>query len=223
MSAVSHEFRTPLASLCQMSEMLSDGRVSADRQRTYFQSMRRETERLQRLVEGLLDFKRMEAGAREYQLELVEPAALVRSVTDEFAQEATDSGYRLELDCGHSLPLIRIDPEAVGRAVWNLLDNAVKYSPDCKTVWIEVARQGDDVAIRVEDRGIGIEPDEQQAIFERFVRATSSRRVGARGTGLGLAMVREIVSAQGGRVIVDSRPGEGSRFTIVLPHAKGVA
>jgi signal transduction histidine kinase len=223
-SAVSHEFRTPLASLRQMSEMLIDGRVSsAERRQTYFESMRRESERLQRLVEGLLDFKRMEAGVREYQLELVEPEALMRSVTDEFAQEVANSGYRLELQCSQPLPRIRVDTEAVERAVWNLLDNAVKYSPDCKTVWIDVARQGDDVAICVEDRGIGIPPGEEQAIFERFVRATSSRDAGARGTGLGLTMVREIVSAHGGRVLVESRPGEGSRFTIVLPQAKEVA
>ncbi len=182
--------------------------------------MQRESQRLHRLVEGLLDFKRMEVRGNEYRLEVVEPETLVRSVTDEFAQEVAAQGYRLDVDCDHPLPRVQVDVEAIGRAVWNLLDNAVKYSPHHKMVWIDIGLQGDDVAIRVRDRGLGIPRGEQQAIFKKFVRATNSRAAGARGSGLGLAMVDQIVSAHGGQVLVESLPGDGSTFTILLPRAK---
>jgi signal transduction histidine kinase len=220
-SAVSHEFRSPLASLRQLSELLADGRVSSDdRRRQYYQALRRESERLHRLVEGLLDFGRMEAGAREYQFETLDPAALVENVGQEFAQEIAERGYTLQLQADGSLPPIRADREALSRALWNLLDNAVKYSPACKTVWVEATQLDNRVAIRVRDQGLGITPDEQSQIFKKFVRAASADDAGVKGTGLGLAMVHHIVAAHGGEIRVESQPGKGSTFTIVLPVAK---
>ena len=113
-SAVSHEFRTPLASLRQMSELLADGRVSSDdRRQGYYEALRRESERLHRLVEGLLDFGRMEAGAREYRFELVDPREIVHGVVEEFGQEASERGYHVELDSDEPLPLVRADREAL--------------------------------------------------------------------------------------------------------------
>jgi signal transduction histidine kinase len=220
-SAVSHEFRSPLASLRQLSELLADGRVSSDdRRQQYYEALRRESERLHRLVEGLLDFGRMEAGAREYRFERLDLAALVRNVGQEFAQEVAERGYTLQFQADDSLPSVRADREALSRALWNLLDNAVKYSPECKTVWIEVTPLDKRVAIRVRDQGLGIRPDEQPRIFNKFVRAASADDAGVRGTGLGLAMVQHIVAAHGGEVRVESRRGAGSVFTIVLPAAK---
>ncbi len=220
-SAVSHEFRTPLASLLQLSELLADGRVSTDSQRQdYYQSLLRETQRLGRLVEGLLDFGRMEAGAREYRFELLRTEELVRTVTEEFAGEASQRGYQVELRLDGQLPRVHGDREALGRALWNLLDNAVKYSPECKTIWVEAACKDSQVAICVRDRGLGITPGEQQQIFKKFVRGTSARVVGVKGTGIGLAMVERIIAAHGGRPLVEAEPGVGSTFTILLPVAK---
>jgi signal transduction histidine kinase len=220
-SAVSHEFRSPLASLRQLSELLADGRVSGDdRRQQYYEALRRESERLHRLVEGLLDFGRMEAGAREYRFEELDPAALIQNVGQEFAQEVAERGYVLEFELDGSLPAIRADREALGRALWNLLDNAVKYSPECKTVWVEATQLDNRVAIRVRDQGLGISADEQPQIFNKFVRAASADDAGVKGTGLGLAMVQHIVTAHGGEVRVESQPGVGSTFTIVLPAAK---
>ena len=220
-SAVSHEFRSPLASLRQLSELLADGRVSSDdRRRQYYQALRRESERLHRLVEGLLDFGRMEAGASEYQFEALDPATLIQNVGQEFAQEVAERGYALEFDLDGSLPTIRADREALSRALWNLLDNAVKYSPACKTVWIEATQVDNRLAIRVRDQGLGISPDEQPQIFKKFVRGASADAAGVKGTGLGLAMVYHIVAAHGGKIRVESQAGEGSTFTIVLPVAK---
>jgi signal transduction histidine kinase len=221
-SAVSHEFRTPLASLLQLSELLADGRISTDRQRQgYYESLLRETQRLSRLVESLLDFGRMEAGGREYHFETLNAGELVCRVAEEFGQEEAHRGYQIETSLDANLPPVRGDREALGRAVWNLLDNAVKYSPACKTVWAEARSQNGSVAIRVRDQGLGIAPEEQKQIFKKFVRAGSARVAGAKGTGLGLAMVEHIARAQGGRVFVESEPGAGSTFTILLPAVKG--
>ncbi len=220
-SAVSHEFRTPLASLRQLSELLTDGRVPSEKRRQeYYEGLRRESERLYRLVEGLLDFGRMEAGAREYRFESLEMESFFRGVVEEFAQQVRERGYRVEIAQQDHVPRVQADQEALARAVWNLLDNAVKYSPQCKTVWVEAACENGQVAIRVSDKGLGIAPREQKQIFKKFVRAASAEAAGAKGTGLGLTMVQHIVAAHGGRVRVYSEPGVGSTFTILLPSAK---
>jgi signal transduction histidine kinase len=220
-AAVSHEFRTPLASLLQRSELLADGRVSGEQQRReYYYALLRASQRLHRLVEGLLDFGRMESGKREYRFELIETAELVQPVAEEFSREAAATGYTIETTIEQRIPALRGDREALGRALWNLLDNAVKYSPNCKTVWMEACSENGDVAIRIRDRGLGIAPAEQVQIFKKFVRAASARQAGVRGTGLGLAMVDRIAQAHGGHVAVESEPGGGSAFTLVLPAAR---
>ena len=217
-SAVSHEFRTPLASLCHLSELLAAGRVPSDQRRQeYYQALQHESERLHRLVESILDFRRMEVGAHEYQLEALAATTLVRAVAEEFAQEVQERGYTVEIQVEESLPRVRADREALRRAIWNILDNAVKYSPDCKTVWLDASRGGDRVAIRVRDQGLGIARKEQEKIFEKFYRAAHAKAAGVRGTGLGLAMVQHIVTAHRGQLQVESRPGAGSTFTILLP------
>jgi signal transduction histidine kinase len=220
-SAVSHEFRTPLASLCHLSELLVEGRVPNDQRRQeYYQALRRESERLHRLVEGLLDFRRMEEDAGEYQREWLDTTTLIREVAEEFAQEVKDRGYTVDIEVEKSLPRLRADREALSRVLWNLLDNAVKYSPDCRTVWIQASRASDQVAIRVRDEGVGIAQSEQEQIFDKFFRASSAKAAGVRGTGLGLAMVQHIVTDHGGQLLVESQPGAGSTFTLNLPFEK---
>jgi signal transduction histidine kinase len=220
-SAVSHEFRTPLASLCQLSEMLSDGRVPNEtRRQEYYVGLRRASGRLYRLVETLLDFGRMQAGVQQYRFELVEIGSLFRGVAEAFAQEAGERGYLVDITQHPHLPAVKVDREALARALWNLLDNAVKYSPQNKTVWAKATCGNGWVAISVSDKGLGIAPNDQRRIFKKFVRAASAEVARARGTGLGLTMVEHIAAAHGGQVHVDSEPGIGSTFTILLPSAK---
>jgi signal transduction histidine kinase len=217
-AAVSHEFRTPLTSLRQLSEVFSEDRpLEAERRRKYYQALDRATGRLNSLVEGLLDFGRMEAGAKVYTLRRVDAGALVTSVVDEFQREAELRGYQVELNRGGSLPETEADAEALGRALWNLLDNAVKYSPDSKTVWVAVERQDGKVAVRVRDCGLGIPASEQRQILKKFVRGSAANHTGIKGTGIGLAMVQHIVQAHRGELRLESKPGEGSTFTILLP------
>ncbi len=217
-SAVSHEFRTPLASLRQLSELLADGRVrSEERRQRYYVQLRAESERLQRLVEGLLDFGRMEAGVREYRFEVLDAVGLVRTVGSEFSREVEDRGFEIALDTVAEPIHVRADEQALRMSVWNLLDNAVKYSSGSKTVWLGARLRSNEFEIWVRDEGIGIPRSEQKQIFKKFVRVSGSSADGIPGTGLGLAMVDQIVAAHGGRVLLESKLNEGSTFTIVLP------
>ncbi len=219
-SAVSHEFRTPLASLRQASELLADGRVSSEaRRQQYYDGLLRESERLHRLVESLLEFGRMEAGAREYRFEPLDPEVLVNQMVEELGNEEGENGYHLEVETDRPLPRVRGDQSALERALWNLVDNARKYSPEHKTIRLEVRSTDGHVVFHVRDRGLGIAPSEREAIFEKFVRGGSARASAAKGTGLGLTLVERIVSAHGGRIAVESRAGEGSTFSIFLPVA----
>jgi signal transduction histidine kinase len=217
-AAVSHEFRTPLTSLKQLAELLASGRVTSDDRRArYYGIMERECGRLHRLVEGLLDFGRMEAGAMEFSWARVAPSDLVQSVVAEFQAERGESGCQVELSMDGAVSPIRADAEALGRAVWNLLDNAVKYSPDRTTVWVNVSQHDGRVAIAVRDEGVGIAPAQRDAVFKKFVRGTSSDGQAVKGTGIGLAMVKHIVEAHGGAIHVESEVGRGSTFAILLP------
>jgi signal transduction histidine kinase/tetratricopeptide (TPR) repeat protein len=216
-SAVSHEFRTPLATMRHLTEILADGRVASEERRvSYYGAQLRATGRLSRLVERLLDFGRMEAGASRYRLTAVNLDELLRSVVEEFEQVAGDSEHRIDLKVAPQLPAVLADREALAQAVWNLLDNAVKYSPGRPTVWIETALQDGHVAIKVRDEGLGLPAEELKGLFQKFVRGSAARETGVKGTGIGLAMVDYIVRAHRGRVFVESTRGNGSTFTILL-------
>ncbi len=216
-AAVSHEFRTPLATLRQLTENLADGRVSTDERRSaYYHTQRRATNRLSRLVEHLLDFARMEAGALRYQFEPVNLGTLARDVVDEFENLAATGGHVITVGIDPALPEVQADPEALGQALWNLLDNAIKYSPGRPAVRVDVVREGDFAAIRVRDEGFGIERLEQKQLFRKFFRGSAAGRTHAKGAGIGLAMVDYIVRAHRGRIRVESEPGIGSTLTILL-------
>ena len=216
-SAVSHEFRTPLTVLRQISEGLEDGPVSDPRFTIYYAALNRATGRLTRLVEQLLDFGRMESGAMPYRLEPVNAAVLAEAVVTEFRHEVARLGFEIELST-EIAATVHADREAFGMALWNLLDNAVKYSPDCRIVWVTLEAQADCVLFTVRDRGVGIDRAEQDSIFQKFVRGERARSAGIRGTGIGLAMVKHIVSGHRGTVALDTVPGEGFKFTIRLPR-----
>ena len=217
-STVSHEFRTPLTSIRQLSEMLAKGRVPTDdlRQQSY-DILSHESERLQRLVESLLDFGRIEEGAFKYRFEPLDAAFLVDDVVAGFRETAAAQGFQVELQKTDTPAPIRADRDALGLALRNLLDNAVKYSPECRTIWVETVLADRRLAIRVRDRGIGIPTSEQRTIFDKFVRGSVSRDAGIKGTGIGLTLARHIVDAHHGDIRVESAPGQGSTFTILLP------
>jgi len=215
-SAVSHEFRSPLTSIRQLSHLLASGRVPDDDQRgRVYGALVRESERLHTLVESLLDFGRMEAGSLRYRLEPLDAVPLVTEVIEAFRLNPAALGYDIRLRVEPGVPRVAADREALGRALWNLLDNAVKYSPGNKDIVVEVAGQDSGVAIRVRDRGTGIPGSQHGEIFKKFVRGNPASAV--KGTGIGLAMVEHIVRGHRGRILLESEPGKGSTFTIWLP------
>jgi signal transduction histidine kinase len=217
-SAVSHEFRSPLTAMRQLSEILALGRVSSEeRLQKYYDTLVGETRRLQRLVETLLNFGKMEEGARQYRFEEIDAGELVESVAAEFAPQLAASGRRIELNRAPNTCPIEADAEALALALRNLVDNALKYSPDQPAVSVEWGCENGAVAIHVRDRGMGIPVAEQRVIFQKFVRGRAAIAANVKGTGVGLAMVSHIVRAHGGEVRVASAPGEGSTFTILLP------
>ena len=218
-AAVSHEFRTPLASLRHLSEMLARGRVAGEEQRQQcYDHLARESERLDRLVEELLDFGRLEEGQYRFSFAPVDLSRLVRRVADGFQEHAGARGHRIEFSGpGDGEAISMVDGEALTRALWNLFDNAAKYSPDCDTIWVELSLDEGEAVIRVRDRGLGIDAAERQQIFSKFVRGSNARARQVSGTGLGLAMVRYIVNAHSGEVTVESEPNKGSTFAVRLP------
>jgi signal transduction histidine kinase len=216
-SAVSHEFRTPLTSLRQFTEMLNeDESLVLEKRRSFHQAQARATNRLSRLVESFLDFGRMEAGARPYRMERMDVGEMAREVVKEYLEEI-DSGDR-KIVCtaaGEGL-VVHGDREALAQALWNLIDNAVKYSAAGECVRVEV-NAGDPVEIKVHDRGIGIPSSEKKRILRKFVRGRIAQEQGIKGTGIGLAVVNHIVEAHGGEIQIDSEPDRGSTFSIRLP------
>jgi len=215
-SAVSHEFRTPLTGIRHYGEMLLHDRVATeDRKRHYYAQMVAAAERLSRLVEDVLDFARMEEGRQQYHFESIETTTWLRQTVEEF-QATVGPGKQLDSTIPDTLGCIRGDGSALARAIHNLLDNAVKYSPGCDTVWLDAREDESGVAISVRDEGIGIPASDRSHIFDRFFRGRALDGP-ASGTGLGLSLVQHIVSAHGGTIDVTSEPGQGTTVTIRLP------
>jgi two-component system sensor histidine kinase SenX3 len=171
------------------------------------------------MVENLLDFGRMESGRRTYQMEEANPVVIAEQVVDDFKEQLSATTDRLQWkppgnDCG---TLVRADRDALTLALRNLIDNALKYSPESTTVNVSVEERNGLAGISVEDHGPGIPKHEQRQIFRKFVRGASAKQLNVKGTGIGLAMAYQIVRAHGGRLDLASRTGQGSRFTIWLP------
>jgi two-component system, OmpR family, phosphate regulon sensor histidine kinase PhoR len=217
-SSVSHEFRTPLTSMRHLTELLASNSItSEERKRHYYELLASETERLHRMVDSLLSFGRMSAGAYAWQLESAEVGELVASVVDEFRRDAAAEQRTVTSEVDADLPGIRADREALSRALWNLLENAAKYSEPTAPIRVFARRQGDTVLVGVQDAGAGIPASDHKRIFQKFVRGDDATRAGVRGVGIGLALVTRIAEAHGGSVRLESEPGRGSTFTLVLP------
>jgi signal transduction histidine kinase len=212
---VSHEFRSPLTTVRQLAEMLEMGGVaSEDRRQRYYGVLAGEARRLQRLVETLLDFGRMEAGTERYRFTRVEAAEVVAR-----AAEQTAGGARV-VAMGEPGLALEGDAEALTVALRNLIENALKYSPVEAPVEVKWGRREGRVFLAVADRGAGIAEAERGRIFERFVRGRAAAEGNVKGTGVGLAMVRHIAAAHGGEVRVESEVGRWSEFTLWLPEGR---
>jgi len=223
-SNVSHELRTPLASIRVFGEFLKLGRVKEpDKMQEYGEYIETESRRLTQLINNILDFSKIESGQKTYNFEQTPVEGVVADTLKTFEVVLEQNGFTLNLE-RPSLPLpqVVIDPDAVAQAFINLLDNAVKYSGDSKEIEVKLAEQGDTVTISVIDHGVGIASEEREKVFEKFYRVGNCLVHDVKGSGLGLSIVKHIVEAHHGRVIVESEPGRGSAFIIHLPVAQSV-
>ena len=215
-STVSHELRTPLTSIYGFAETLMRDDVDfTDTEReTFLRYIASESERLIRIVDELLNVARLEAGTLAVTLTPVDLGAAAREAVST-AREQDGGLHRFLVEVDPAELAVRADREKLGQVLANLLDNAARYSPEGGTITVS-ARGGIDAAeITVSDEGIGIPRADQQRIFSKFFRA--ERAPAGQGTGLGLFLVRGLVTAMGGRIWVDSDEGDGSRFTFELP------
>ena len=223
-SNVSHELRTPLALIRLYAETLELGRITThEKKNEYYSIIRKESERLTALINNILDFSRIEAGRKEYDFRETDIAELVRNTLDSYRYQIEQQGFALEEHIDPGIPSVKVDREAIARALVNLVNNALKYSDNEKFLGVRLYREQSVLKLEVSDRGIGIERHEQSRIFEKFYRTCDPLVHNTKGSGLGLSLVRHITEAHGGDVEVESTPGRGSKFTLRLPLVKETA
>ncbi|MGE0127008.1 MAG: sensor histidine kinase [Blastocatellales bacterium] len=218
-SNVSHELRTPLASIRVLAELLNLGRISQpDRVREYGAYIESEGRRLTQVINNILDFSRIESGRKLFHFESCDFKEVVNGTLEAFTVHLKQNGFTLSYEAPqNSLPKVTLDPDAIALALTNLLDNAIKYSGDGKEINVRITQSIGFVAVSVTDRGVGIAAEEHEKIFEKFYRVSTGLVHDVKGSGLGLSLVKHIVVAHHGKITVQSKPGEGSMFTIHLP------
>jgi signal transduction histidine kinase len=222
-AAVSHELRTPLAVVRSAADNLADGLVHDEAQvRTYGALVRGESRRLTEMVEQILEYAGIHSGQRTFTPAPVRVDALIDGVLRASNTLIDAAGIAVQIDIPADLPPVSGDDAALARVFQNLLGNAIKYGAEGKWIGISARRDGrggDVVAVSVNDRGIGIAPADHDRIFEPFYRAADVVSAQIQGAGLGLSLVRRIVDAHGGRIMVKSAKAAGSEFTVFLPVA----
>jgi signal transduction histidine kinase len=223
-SNVSHELRTPLALIRLYAETLELGRITTrEKKQQYYRIIRKESERLTSLINNILDFSRIEAGHKEYEFRDTDIADLVHNTLDSYRYQIEQQGFAFEENIDPNLPAVRVDREAIARALVNLVNNALKYSTDEKFLGVKLYRENGVVKLEVMDRGIGIARRDQPKIFEKFYRTGDPLVHNTKGSGLGLSLVRHITQAHGGDIAVESTPGKGSKFTLSLPVSRAIS
>ena len=214
---VSHELKTPISALRAHLENLLDGVERPDPET--LQVMLAQSERLGRLVDQLLELARLESGEVPLRLERVPLRSLVSQVLSEIAVGRPEQAVTVEEHVPDDLPLVQADPERVHQVLFNLLDNAMRFTPRGGRVRVTASRHDGAVEVSVADTGPGISPEHLPRLFERFYRIDTARSRNEGGTGIGLAIARWVVEAHGGRIWAESEPGKGAVFTFELPLA----
>jgi two-component system sensor histidine kinase KdpD len=218
LNAVSHDLRTPLATIMASASSLRQNDVvwTEEERQGFAQAIEQEADRLNRLVGNLLDLSRIEAGSLQPQKSWEDLEALIQDTVDRL--RSVTARHSLQIDMPKDLPPVWIDPVEIGQVIYNLIENATKYAPPETEIELEVRRIPGALAIVVSDRGPGIPPQSIPHLFDPFYRVMDGRPR-PQGLGLGLAIVRGLVEAHGGRVWVENRPGGGAQFTFTLPFS----
>lgn len=212
---VSHDLRSPLTAILGYVDLLERVGPVNDQQREFIQRVQASVESITSLVNDLLELGRIEAGL-DSQKEMVPMEGIIRYTLDTLEGLINDKRLSLNLKLPPESPSMRGNPLRLRQMLDNLLGNAIKYTPENGEIIVEVEQQGDQVILRVTDNGPGIPPADQPHVFEKFYRASNVPK-GVGGSGLGLAIVKSIVDNHHGRIWVESLPGQGTTFTVVMP------
>jgi signal transduction histidine kinase len=215
-SSVTHELKTPLANIRAMADTLARRPVGGETIRDYAGLLMQEAKRLTRLVDNLLAYARVTDVTEVYSFEAIAPAELIDDVLQNFRHPLSEREFHVEVDMPVDLPLVRADRTAMMLALDNLVDNAIRYSSERRYVRISARRNGSNATIEVQDRGVGISPEELSNVRRKFVRGRLAR---ADGSGLGLAIVSRIVADHKGTFVLESEFGSGTTAKVSLPLA----
>ena len=213
-SVLTHEIRTPLTAMMGYTELLLEHKMEKAQQDVCLVTIRNETERLNELIDDFLDLQSLEATLVTHIYTPLSMQLLLHQVATLFY--AASDKHRISVDCPPDLPQLRGDEQQLSRVFKNLISNAIKYSPHGGTISLRARREGDEIVACVKDEGVGIPVEALDKIFTKFYRVNTPEHM-VRGTGLGLALVKQTVEAHGGRVWVESTLGEGSTFYVALP------
>jgi two-component system phosphate regulon sensor histidine kinase PhoR len=218
-STISHELRTPLTSITGYLEMLQDGLGGPlnENQQMMIDVVDRNSHRLLTLIEDVLTLSRLESGAVRFSHAETEVRSLVSAAVETLLPQIHTNGLLLEVDVAHNCGTVTGDEDQLERVVLNLLNNAVKFTPEGGRLSINAYRQDKTVTISVSDTGVGIPVEEQPHLFSRFFRASTAQESAVQGTGLGLTIVKSIVERHGGNVSLQSAPGVGTTVYVELP------
>lgn len=215
---VSHEIRTPLAIINMYSETLEMNRIkSEEKKQAYYKVINTETNRLSSIVNKILSFSKIESGKREYKFEATNLNEVVEQIIDNYQHHFENKNYKCVFEKDDNIPVINADREAVTDAIINLIDNAIKYSNDKKTINITTGTEKGNVFVEVKDYGIGIAEKDQKLIYDKFYRVTTGHLAyKSKGSGIGLSIVKHIMDAHGGLISLTSKPGKGSSFRLLF-------
>jgi PAS domain S-box-containing protein len=214
-STVSHELRTPLTSIRGFAELMLNRNYPSEKQREFLAVIQTEATRLAKLINDFLDIQRIESGKQTYDFQWTDLAPLLTQSLTVFS--GMGEQHHLRLDVASILPPMRIDSDRIQQVLANFLSNAVKFSPQGGTITVSAQQRENDVIVSVTDQGIGIPPEALSKLFSKFYRVDTQDTRSIGGTGLGLALVKKIIEAHGGRAWVESTPGQGSAFFFSLP------
>jgi len=219
--SVAHELRTPLTSITAYVEMLIDGEAESEELKyEFYNTIYSEAHRLSRLINNLLNLSKIETGAMVLNLHPVRLKRLLEDVMRAVEGQAAQKKVRLQVELPDRLPTMNLDKDLMQMALVNVVGNAVKYTPEGGLVRLYTSSSADGLTVHVSDTGIGIPPDERERIFEKFYRGSNVAEIGdkAAGSGVGLATARQVVRMHGGDITVESTPGQGSTFSVLLPR-----
>jgi signal transduction histidine kinase len=219
-SNISHDFRSPLTSIKGYLEAMKDGTIPPEKQARYLDIVLNETQRLTKLTQGLLDLNKLESYGPYLKITEFDIIDVIKSTLNTFEIKGIERNVAIYLNNHAENTVVMADKTKIQQVIYNLIDNALKFTPDGKRIFVTVTETEDKLHVSVRDEGMGMDEEMQKKIFIRFYKGDPSRGKDKTGTGLGLAITKEIIKAHNESITVTSKVGEGTEFVFTLSKAK---